>query len=174
MPADQGMRYRSRDDASDGRVVGSSSARLRERSAMSEVWDWYKYHADQRLKSFNFFIVFVGGLFVLLGSTFTIGRPLLARLACALAVLLSLGFALLDVRNARLVDIAAEAIVAGSPNLADVIEQAHRDAPGWKDLRLFHRNRGLATNLTRHRFVLRAIMLLTAAIFLCIAIIGPR
>jgi hypothetical protein len=138
-----------------------------------ELWDWYKYHADQRLRSFNFFVVFVGGLFVLLGSADVNNHHLIARVAAALGVLLSIGFFMLDVRNAQLVDIAGDAIKNPGTTLADVIRSADQKTITWGDINLVRGSRPLLTSVARHRFVLRAIMLAAAIAFLVIACTGP-
>jgi hypothetical protein len=139
-----------------------------------ELWDWYKYHADQRLRSFNFFIVFVGGLVLLLGSSSINSHLVLARIASALGIVLSLGFFMLDVRNAQLVDITFKSIEAREGTLGDVIDRANLATITWKEIRFFSRDRGFLTNVARHKFVLRVIMLAAAVVFAIFTFIGPR
>lgn len=138
-----------------------------------ELWDWYKYHADQRLRSFNFFIVFVGGLVLLLGSASISGHLVLARTASGLGILLSLGFFMLDVRNAQLVDVTFDSIEDKDGTLGEIIRRADLATITWKEIQFYRRDRGILTNISRHKFVLRTVMLAAAVVFVIFTIIGP-
>jgi hypothetical protein len=49
----------SNDDATDSKLLPTR---------MKYAWDWFQYHADQRLKAFNFFLVILGILIVAYGA----------------------------------------------------------------------------------------------------------
>jgi len=146
-----------------------------------ELWDWYKYHAQQRLTSFNFFMVFAGAVLVLLQQAVKAGDMNLIRVAGGLGASASLCFYLLDVRNARLVRIGGDAFADTIPlgsreRLHQVICTAREDEPKWGDVLLWQRSKdakfGLGRHVIRHAFVLRLILLVAAVAFIAIAVVG--
>jgi hypothetical protein len=81
---------------------------------MKYAWGWFQYHADQRLKAFNFFLVIFGILIAAYGTAMkeAVSAPAKAHpyeWFCAgvalCGVLISTGFLFIDVRNTELVQI---------------------------------------------------------------------
>jgi len=80
---------------------------------MKYAWDWFQYHADQRLKSFNYFVVVLALLVAGYGAALKEGvsnpdkvAPY-SRFAVAIAVfgiMISLAFLVIEVRNYELVE----------------------------------------------------------------------
>lgn len=84
---------------------------------MNYAWDWFQYHADQRLKAFNFFLVIVGVLVVgyatAMKESLTAVDAAKAASASAYAhfalgialcgVVISIAFLVIEVRNTELV-----------------------------------------------------------------------
>lgn len=68
------------------------------------AWDWFDYHAKQRLITFNFFLIIMGALgYVYIFGDKNIINPLIIPLAFFGAII-SFLFLLLEVRNTILVD----------------------------------------------------------------------
>jgi hypothetical protein len=144
-----------------------------------DSWEWYKYHAQQRLAGFNFFVVFTGAVIVFLQQSKG-GDPVLFRLGAVAGAAVSVGFYLLDVRNTQLVEIGSDAIIEQNGSLATMVKGA-RDhllrvgdffpcpMPDCWPFRLrLRRLRDYAC----HKFVLRAVMLCAAGVFVYLAIRG--
>jgi len=81
---------------------------------MKYAWDWFQYHADQRLKAFNYFVVVLGILIAAYGAAIKEVLTITSRyprpyevFACAVAVcgaVISFAFLLIEVRNTELVE----------------------------------------------------------------------
>lgn len=80
---------------------------------MTYAWNWFQYHADQRLKAFNFFVVILGILVAAYGAamkefvTASNHPEAYEWFAIGVAVcgaLISIAFLFIDVRNRELVD----------------------------------------------------------------------
>ena len=68
------------------------------------AWDWFEYHAKQRLTTFNFFLIVLGAIgYVYIFGNQCIIKDLVVWLAL-LGAILSFLFLLLEVRNTILVD----------------------------------------------------------------------
>jgi hypothetical protein len=128
---------------------------------MKLLWSWYKYHATQRLQSFNFFVIFVGALLVFLETQLGAVHPTFIRALSIAGVALSISFFLLDLRNAHLVNLASDRIVrlktAPTPLFVEVVSARNEARSGWK-------------MLTGHGFVLRAITICSAVLFAVLAL----
>ena len=78
---------------------------------MKYAWDWFQYHADQRLKAFNFFLVILG-LFVgvygaaMKESIATSASPYatFAAVVALCGAIISIAFLLIEIRNTELVE----------------------------------------------------------------------
>src|ERR1700722_11159338 len=64
-------------------------------------WKWFKYHADQRIKMFNFMLLAFGVFATALSTTLEASREAAVGL-CVVAVLMGAIFLLLDFRNRNL------------------------------------------------------------------------
>lgn len=68
------------------------------------AWDWFEYHAKQRLTTFNFFLIILGAIgYVYIFGDRCVTKGLVVWLAL-LGAILSFLFLLLEVRNTTLVD----------------------------------------------------------------------
>jgi hypothetical protein len=74
------------------------------------AWNWFEYHAGQRLTGFRFFLILLGAL--VLGYTTEVKdhNMLVTRLIAGFGVVISLAFLALEIRNAQLVGIGANAL----------------------------------------------------------------
>lgn len=79
---------------------------------MKYAWDWFQYHADQRLKAFNFFLVILGILTVAYGTAMKEGLAnqsamrtysAFAAVVALCGVVISIAFFIIEVRNVELV-----------------------------------------------------------------------
>jgi len=66
-------------------------------------WDWFAYHAQQRLTAFNFFLVLMGAVAVGYTQALTSDIPELGVAVGVLGAFVALAFWAMDVRNAELV-----------------------------------------------------------------------
>lgn len=74
------------------------------------AWDWFSYHAKQRLTAFNFFLILTGAIIV--GYTQAVaGDQKLVGIALGLfGVIVAVAFWVMDVRNAELVNYGLTAL----------------------------------------------------------------
>ena len=73
------------------------------------AWEWFKYHAGQRISMFNYFLVAVG----ILASAFMASwklEPWMAQGIGILGMVWSIAFLLLDVRNRQLVHMGEDVL----------------------------------------------------------------
>src|SRR5205807_9929653 len=68
------------------------------------AWKWFSYHADQRVKLFNYMLVVFGALTAAIVSAINSNAPTaLEVFLCMISALLALAFFFLDGRNQYLV-----------------------------------------------------------------------
>ena len=74
-------------------------------------WKWFSYHADQRVKMFNFMLV-VFGIFAaaVVNAVGTKQQPGFAAILCAIGAVLAAIFIALDTRNQYLLRLAEEVL----------------------------------------------------------------
>ncbi|MBI1358653.1 MAG: hypothetical protein GC155_00030 [Alphaproteobacteria bacterium] len=72
--------------------------------------EWFKVHADQRLRLFNFYVILMGAALGGFGAAFGQGLYLLAIAVSMLVLVVTLAFKRLDMRVARLVKDAEAAL----------------------------------------------------------------
>jgi hypothetical protein len=77
---------------------------------MTYAWEWFAYHASQRLTAFNFFLVMLGALLV--GYVQAVEHELrgLGAVLGATGILVSAASWAMDVRNAELVECGRRAL----------------------------------------------------------------
>lgn len=70
-------------------------------------WEWFKYHAAQRLATFNFFLIVTGiiGYGLILANEDSI-----KKLLCVVGFIMPITFWLLEIRNEELVNYGREAL----------------------------------------------------------------
>jgi hypothetical protein len=90
--------------------------------ALQYAWNWFAFHADQRLKAFNFFLVLIG--IVIVALTTCVGNAVkvteqvgminlwwgIATIVSAYGAIVSLSFWFLDIRNTELVECGRKAL----------------------------------------------------------------
>ncbi len=84
-------------------------------SASSEIafkyaWDWFSYHAAQRLTTFRFFLIIIGVVVVGYFKCLEQGWRGLGFLTGLFGVLISIAFWLLEIRNEELVNCGRHAL----------------------------------------------------------------
>jgi hypothetical protein len=117
------------------------------------AWNWFAYHAGQRLTAFNFFLVIVGVLTVGYGQAVENRWEGVGIAVGLLGAVVGVGFLVLDVRNKDLVDAGTNALVGLETDL-DV--HIVTDSYGIKVTRKL---------LLSHTIVLRTVEVLVALTF---------
>lgn len=77
---------------------------------LTYAWNWFSYHAQQRLTAFHYFLIIVG--FLIAGYITSLENDLYVVQAILglVGVLISIAFLALDVRNTQLVDDGRDAL----------------------------------------------------------------
>ena len=136
---------------------------------LDHAWNWFQYHAAQRLTAFNFFLVLVGFLLVTYAQAVHYGWT---QVGCAIGILgalVALAFWALDVRNEELIlcgwtalstmsDQASADIVTGSDNRTHLKAALGRSPLGVGLFGLGMNGQSRRVKLFRHRTWLRLIM----------------
>jgi hypothetical protein len=140
------------------------------------AWKWFKYHADQRVKMFNFMLLAFGVLATALFTALSVSR-VGAVVLCLVAALLAVIFALLDGRNRNLTwlgeDVLASlepAIFGDSRSIACIHAQKGEVRLGLLTRPQWEKSRLGFGDLTKHRFLLPATAWLICAFFIGTAI----
>jgi hypothetical protein len=112
-------------------------------------WDWFSFHADQRLRAFNFFILIVAGV-IAASAQVAVARLKLLGVAIGLfGSLSSLVFLALEVRNHLLVGYGREILAEIEADLGIHLVSRSRQSPRvWRHglwLRLFISMSGLGS-----------------------------
>jgi hypothetical protein len=94
------------------------------------VWEHWKFNADQRIKAFNFFVIFAifadGGVFAALEKG---AHPIVLVTVGALIVALAAAFCVIDVRSERLIRLSEPGLLAFEASLGEVSRVFHADSP---------------------------------------------
>lgn len=92
------------------------------------VWEHWKFNADQRIKAFNFFVVFSifadGGAFAAIEKG---AHPLVLTAIGLLVVALAAAFWIIDVRSERLIRLSEPGLLAFEEGLNEVSRIFHAD-----------------------------------------------
>lgn len=128
------------------------------------AWNWFEYHAGQRLTAFRFFLVFLGGLVVGFGAGLRDGNLVFARVVGWFGAFISLAFLVLEVRNDQLVNVGREAL--------DHLEKSDDSLKLQPKLHLVGIDRERSRWLS-HKYWLRAIYLACLVLFI-IGAMNPR
>lgn len=135
------------------------------------AWDWFSYHAGQRLMGFRFFLIIIGA--VSIGySQFLAEKDFIIRMIiCLFGAFISLAFFFLEIRNEELVNCGRHALDELEEKIDLQIRENDRERKylkeslGWP-LRLCP----CVGKLTRHRFWLRRIYIVMFILFFWLAI----
>jgi hypothetical protein len=154
------------------------------KNALDYAWNWFEYHAHQRMTSFNFFLILAGVIVAgylkcaeLAQQAQSIDEGIIASqfwwlfcLAISLfGILVSIAFWLLDIRNAELVNCGRNSLRKFENSLNITIRE---DDEGRKylskSLDLVSRNipKSWLPRVVRYGFWLRTIMVFAAIAFL--------
>lgn len=84
---------------------------------LNHSWQHFSYHANQRLVTFRFYIIIIA---VLIGIYFQSldAKPIIAVIAAALGLFISLCFLALDRRNVHLVELSEAVLIRLQKNIA--------------------------------------------------------
>jgi hypothetical protein len=83
---------------------------LQEQDKLNYAWNWFKYHAEQRLTAFRFCLVFLGILLVAYNSGLASQNLVFASAVGYVAAFVSLAFLVLEIRNEELVNVGRDAL----------------------------------------------------------------
>jgi hypothetical protein len=146
--------------------------------ALDYSWKWFSYHADQRLKAFNYYLVIVGVLVVGYLKCLELGLRWPAAVIAGFGAIVSLAFWILDIRNTELVNYGRAALEELEPkfNVAIRTEDKNRTmlrASMGRVPRFFFcllqkrdvREESLTDTLTKHQTWLRAILVIGLVAF---------
>jgi hypothetical protein len=81
-----------------------------QQTALDHAWNWWKYHAEQRITLIRFFIITLGGVAAAVGWAYQRHEYLLCFFISAFGALLSFCFLRLDARTSDLVRIGETAL----------------------------------------------------------------
>jgi hypothetical protein len=113
------------DDSKDGR-----SDLMTQREAFDYGWKWFEYHAAQRMKAFDFFLIAISAIFVGYSTAVRSGSQIQAAAIATFGFVVVVAFFVLDCRNEDLVNIGRKAL----QNIEDKEKVLSEDC--WKLSRL--------------------------------------
>jgi hypothetical protein len=120
------------------------------------AWNWFEYHAGQRLMAFRFFLVFLGVLVVGFSTSLKDGNIFFASVVGWFGAFISLAFLILEIRNEQLVNVGRDALMH--------LEQFDESLKVHPKLQLLHIDRRRNPWLS-HRYWFRAIYILCIVLF---------
>ncbi len=107
------------------------------RETQEHAWRWFVLHANQRMQTFNYFLVATAFLFSAYGSLLKEYRPA-AVVVALLGAWLAFWFRRMDVRTRQLIDVGRQGMIATQARLArraelpeiELAQAAGQCAPG--------------------------------------------
>ena len=75
------------------------------------AWNWFEYHAGQRLTAFRFFLIFLGALVVGFSTGLRDGNIFFISVVGWSGAFISIAFLTLEFRNEQLVDMGRKALL---------------------------------------------------------------
>lgn len=142
--------------------------------AFKYAWDWFSYHAAQRLNAFHFFLIIIGFVVIGYSKSMELGQKgqLLGVFLGLFGALTSIAFMILDIRNTELVNCGRAALdnLEGKVGLTIRRDDKTREyfLTGCPILK------PLLKPIVNHGFWFRLIQLLTSIAFLFAAIYALR
>ena len=88
----------------------------------SNALEWFKIHADQRMKLFSFYVLILGGFVFLSGTLVTTQKPFYLLLAGTAFLCVSLVFIQLDKRISELIKTAEQSLMKIEAHFAKEVE----------------------------------------------------
>lgn len=153
-----------------------------EEAQLDYALGWFTHHAAQRLQTFNFYLVIATVLLLGYGTALHDKSRWFAAVLCGVGFVVTVLFFQLEVRNTELVDIgrAALAYLEGTGSLVHITADdqdrsmlAGALVDGWKPFTagappyLERASWPWRQRIARHGFVLRTVLGMGAALFLC-------
>ncbi|MBO0356019.1 hypothetical protein J0656_18520 [Muricauda ruestringensis] len=77
---------------------------------MDYAWNWFKLHAEQRMKLFNYFLITTGILFTAFIQSVHYEIWSLALFVCVMGIFESIAYIVFDWRNRKLISYAADVL----------------------------------------------------------------
>ena len=78
---------------------------LEDKDKLDYAWNWFEYHAAQRLTAFRYFLVFLGILLIGYNSGLEAQNVFFASAVGCVGAFVSLAFLALEIRNEELVNL---------------------------------------------------------------------
>ena len=125
------------------------------------AWNWFEYHAGQRMVAFRFFLILLAALVLGTATVLKDGELLIASMFAAFGAFISLAFLMLEIRNEDLVNIGRNAL-----RHLEESDESLKTAP---KLQLLHIDRNRSFWLS-HKLWLRAIYVVCIVLFVIAAI----
>lgn len=147
--------------------------------AFKYAWDWFSYHATQRLNAFHFFLIITGFVIVGYSKSIELGQKgaWFGFLLGLFGALTSIAFWFLDIRNEELVNCGRQALDELEEQVGRKIRKSDEDRT-YLERSLDPLSRLIPKCLLeptlKHRFWFRLIMLATAVGFVVAAIYALR
>ncbi|TGD70642.1 hypothetical protein E4634_20920 [Mangrovimicrobium sediminis] len=82
-----------------------------QKEILDYAWNWFEYHATQRLVAFRYFLIFLGILSIALNNALQASNINFAQILCAVGAFISIAFLMLEVRNEELVNVGRDALI---------------------------------------------------------------
>jgi len=148
------------------------------------AWDWFSYHAGQRLTGFRFFLIIIGAVFLGYLRLLPSKSPIFAGFICLFGAFISIGFYFLEIRNEELVNCGRDGLKYVEDKIKMQIRENDKKRTYLKDSldplskKLFNvtkdwrpTEKTCIEKLTRHRCWLRSIYIIVLIIFFALAIL---
>jgi len=120
------------------------------------AWNWFEYHAGQRLAAFRFFLIFLGVLILGFSAAVKDGNLFFAQIVGSFGAFISLAFLILEIRNERLVNIGRDALIH--------LEESDESLKAQPKLQLLHIDRKRSRFMS-HKYWFRAIYVVCILLF---------
>jgi len=124
-------------------------------NACKYAWDWFRYHANQRLVTFYYFLIVFGAMAYAYGWAYSVEQYQISFLITIFAAIASICFLALEIRNAILVDDARRALDKMEEGFDEEYKIRANDQKRFKNITYY---------FISHTIVLRSIMSFSIAI----------
>lgn len=98
---------------------------MNEEDKLKLWWKYFEFHADQRLRAFYYYMIIIGALsvayYICINDCHLIG---MAPLLCWLAIIISIGFFFMEIRNVQLVNTGRLMLQEAMPEIEGDEEEA--------------------------------------------------
>jgi hypothetical protein len=122
------------------------------------AWNWFEYHARQRLTEFRFFLIFFGALALGFRTGLEDGNLIVAKAICVFGAFISFAFLMLECRNEHLVNVGRDALM--------YLEQSTEFSKDQPKLQLLNVDQHCHCWLQSHGFWFKAIYIVCMVLFI--------